>query len=78
MKLSYQNFGGPGGLRTISANGKRTVELKHFTLVKRIVEEGSVTKAAEGLFLSQSALSHQLREVESELGVLLFHRIKTA
>ena len=52
------------------------MELRHFRLMKTVVEEGSMTKAARTLYLSQSALSHQLRELEEEVGVPLFHRIK--
>lgn len=39
-----------------------------------IVEEGSLAKASEKLFLSQSALSHQLSSLEKQLGFPLFIR----
>ncbi|PTQ94932.1 LysR family transcriptional regulator [Mucilaginibacter yixingensis] len=50
------------------------IALHHFRLVDTIYKEGTLTKAAESLHLTQSALSHQLKELESELGVEVFHR----
>lgn len=40
----------------------------------RIVEEGSISKAAEKLHLAQPYLSQQLKALEEELGVLLIDR----
>ena len=51
------------------------MEIRHLRLVKEVAEKGSLTKAMDKLFLSQSALSHQLKEIESQLGAPLFHRI---
>ena len=51
------------------------MELRHLKLVKEVADKGSLTKAMDSLFLSQSALSHQLKEVETHLGAQLFHRI---
>lgn len=45
--------------------------LKSFLAIMR---EGNLTRAAERLHLSQSALSSQLRQLEEELGVSLFRR----
>jgi LysR family transcriptional regulator for metE and metH len=50
------------------------IALHHFRLVDTIHKEGTVTKAAESLHLTQSALSHQLKELEREMGVEVFHR----
>jgi LysR family transcriptional regulator for metE and metH len=50
------------------------IALHHFRLVDTINKEGTLTKAAESLHLTQSALSHQLRELEREMGVEVFHR----
>lgn len=50
------------------------IALHHFRLVDTIHKEGTLTKAAESLHLTQSALSHQLKELESEMGVDVFHR----
>lgn len=43
-------------------------------LVQAVAETNSLTRAAEQLYVSQSALSHQLREIETELGTPLFIR----
>lgn len=51
------------------------LEIKHLLLVKTIVEQGSLTRASEELYLSQSALSHQLRDLESRLGLPVFNRL---
>lgn len=40
----------------------------------RICESGSITKAADRLFITQSALSQQLSHLEQELGIPLFIR----
>lgn len=40
----------------------------------KIVEEGSITKAAEHLHITQPALGYQLAELESELGERLIER----
>ena len=51
------------------------IELRHLQLVDAITAEGSVTRAAERLNVTQSALSHQLREIEDRLGTPLFLRV---
>lgn len=50
------------------------MEIKYFRLIKTIEEEGSIANSAEKLFLTQSALSHQLRELERSLGFKVFLR----
>lgn len=50
------------------------VGIQHFKMVSTIVKEGTVTKAAEALHLTQSALSHQLKELETELATAVFTR----
>lgn len=50
------------------------MELKYFRLIKTITEEGNLANSSERLFLTQSALSHQLRDLEERLGFKVFHR----
>lgn len=50
------------------------MEIKYFRLIKTIAEEGNIANSAEKLFLTQSALSHQLRGLEERLGFKVFHR----
>lgn len=52
------------------------MDIRHLRLVQAVAATGSLTKAADQLFLSQSALSHQLRELETELDTQLFVRAK--
>lgn len=50
------------------------ISLKHLRLVREVVRLGSMTKAAKSLFLTQSALSHQLAELERLAGAPVFVR----
>src|SRR5262245_52205451 len=51
------------------------LEIRHLQMVQAIHDEGSVTKAAARLHLTQSALSHQLLGIEDRLGATLFQRV---
>ena len=50
------------------------MDLKDFQYLITLAEEGSVSKAADKLYMSQSSLSQSLQQYESELGVKLFLR----
>ncbi len=52
------------------------LEVRDLEAVVAIAEEGSVTAAGERLHVTQSALSHRLRDAEDRLGVPLFVRLK--
>lgn len=54
------------------------MDLKYLRLVKTIVEEGNISKSADKLFLTQSALSHQLRDFEARIGVKVFLRSRNS
>jgi LysR family transcriptional regulator, regulator for metE and metH len=51
-----------------------SINLHQFKIINAIANEGSMTKAADLLYLSQSALSHQIKEVENNLGTAIFNR----
>jgi LysR family transcriptional regulator for metE and metH len=50
------------------------IEIRHLKLVLAIAENGSMTRAGSRLNLTQSALSHQLKDIEDRLGSPLFRR----
>ena len=55
--------------------GAMDLEVRHLRLIAGIAEAGTVTRAAERLHLTQSALSHQLRDVESRFNTQFFLRV---
>jgi len=51
------------------------LEIRHLKLLATVAKTGSVTEAGKCLHLTQSALSHQLRDAEARLGTALFLRL---
>jgi len=51
------------------------LEVRHLKLVRSVNTHGSLTRAGAELHLTQSALSHQLRDIELRLGSALFLRV---
>ncbi|WP_111657606.1 LysR family transcriptional regulator [Isoalcanivorax indicus] len=50
------------------------IEIRHLETLTAIREGGSLVEAAERLHVTQSALSHQLRDLEDRLGLQLLNR----
>ncbi|MFQ6720979.1 LysR family transcriptional regulator, partial [Bordetella pertussis] len=50
------------------------LEIRHLETLAAIRDGGSLQEAAERLHLTQSALSHQLRDLETRLGTPLLNR----
>ena len=57
-------------------DGRRQIQLdlRHLRLVAAVADAGGQTRASRRLNLTQSALSHQLRELEARIGAPLFIR----
>lgn len=53
------------------------MDLRQLQYIVAIAEENNITRAAEKLYITQSALNQQLLKLEKELGVPLFHRSRT-
>jgi len=50
------------------------LEIRDLRLVSAIAEHGNLTRAGQQLYLTQSALSHQLADLERRIGGVLFER----
>ncbi len=52
------------------------MDLRQLEYIVTIADSGSISKAAEKLFITQSGLNQQLIKLERELGIQLFYRDK--
>ena len=50
------------------------MSIRHFRIFIAVAEEENITKAAKKLGYSQSTVSFQIRQLEEEIGVPLFHK----
>ena len=48
--------------------------LQQLRYVTAVADSGTISKAAERCFISQSSLTNSIRELEQELGLTIFHR----
>ncbi|MBL9144344.1 MAG: LysR family transcriptional regulator [Verrucomicrobiaceae bacterium] len=59
---------------TISPHAHLPIDSHHLLVFCTVCKAGSITKAAEALCLTRTALSHALKCLEMDLGCLLFYR----
>jgi LysR family transcriptional regulator for metE and metH len=61
---------------TPATGGERTMilEVRHLRILTAIADHGTVSAATKHVYLTQSAISHQLIELEQRLGLPFFHR----
>ena len=57
-------------------NGVRNMNLRSLKIFKEVCETNNMTKAAKKLHMTQPAISQTISNLEEELGVKLFERIK--
>ncbi|WP_414675523.1 LysR family transcriptional regulator [Methylocaldum sp.] len=50
------------------------LELRHLQTLLALVETGNLSRAATRIYLTQSAISHQIKQLEEHYGVSLFER----
>ncbi|MCI2399038.1 LysR family transcriptional regulator [Aliiroseovarius subalbicans] len=50
------------------------LEFRHLRTIRAIHEAGGLARAADMLHITQSALSHQVKGLEAQVGLELFHR----
>ena len=50
------------------------LERVHLEILSAIKEHGTLTKAADSLYLSQSALSHSIKKLEGQIGTAIWQK----
>ena len=55
--------------------GEKLISLRHYLIFRTVAETESFTKAAQRLFITQSAVSHTIKEMEESMGTPLFERL---
>lgn len=51
------------------------MDIKEYSYVLAVVENGSISEAARALYVSQPALSIYIRNLENRMGIKLFHKV---
>ena len=58
----------------LSPHSHLPIDSHHLLVFCAVCKAGSITKAADALCLTRTALSHELKSLEIDLGCRLFHR----
>ena len=51
------------------------MDIREYSYILKIAECGNLTRAAEELYIAQSALSMYIRNLEQHLGIKLYHKV---
>src|SRR5207249_801912 len=62
------------GLSLLFGYASRGMELRQLRYFVAVAEEANITRAAQKMFLTQPALSRQIKTLEEEIGQCLFER----
>ena len=52
------------------------INFREVNYIVTIAQEGTITKAAQKLYIAQPSLSQAVKKIEQETGVVLFTRVK--
>lgn len=52
------------------------IEFRHLKYIAAVAEEGNITRAADRLHVAQPSLSKQIKDIEAEIGISIFTRIR--
>lgn len=77
LKIFKNHIAQTAGSRYNESKGGAEMDTRQIEYMLEIAKENNITRAAQRLFMTQSALNQQLLKLERELGTPLFHRSRT-
>jgi len=72
--MAAPGCGGTARRKTTNGQADENMTLQQLNYIITISETGSINKAAEKLYVSQPSLTSAIKELERELGIVLFNR----
>lgn len=76
FSFDYEPNSYPNRRGRFSRGQPAMIELRHLRSLAAIADSGKLVAAAARVHLSQSALSHQIRDIEAHYGISLFERTR--